>query len=481
MARRTKGEDLPAGISRRHARTCPARETDDMEACRCRPRYQAQAGPRRARQTKTWPTLSAAKTWKRDVDGAFERGEARTGRVPTLREAASAWLAAATAGVVLARGDKRYRPSTLRGYRRCMEAELYPAFGSRALDRIARKELNEFVMRLAARGLAASTIRNIVIPLRALYRHAIEDLEQIPPTANPTRGVRVPAGSGRRMNFLAPAEIAPTLAALDERDRALWATAVYAGLRRGELMALRWADVDLAAGVIHVRLSYDPGEKATGEVKSAAGQDRKVPICATLYDHLIAHRQRAGARPTGLVFARGSLGGAVRGNHGPPDGPFSDQSLGQRAKRRWNTAGLRPVGLHDCRHTFASLMIAATASAGTFNPKTIQAMLGHASIQQTYDRYGHLFPGAEEEAARMLDAYLDRGGERSELAEAASRLLAALEHADPDAALPEVTQTRDALESWLEDRSAIPSVSPSPSADCERPASVQRMEIRRVR
>jgi integrase len=142
-------------------------------------------------------------------------------------------------------------------------------------------------------------------------------------------------------------------------------------------------------------------------VKSDAGQDRRLPIIGALLDHLGSHRARAGARPMGLVFPRGSLAGAGRGHRGDLTLPFSDSTVGQRAHKRWNDAGLLGVSLHDCRHTFASLMIAATAAARTFNPKTIQMMLGHASIVQTYDRYGHLFPGAEQEAGRHLDAFLE--------------------------------------------------------------------------
>jgi hypothetical protein len=231
-------EGLPPGIRRRHARQCEALPTDDMSVCTCRPAYQAQAGPRRQRQTRTFPTLTAAKSWKRDIDRAWERGE-MAGRAPALEDAARDWLEKAQRGIVLARGDKPYRPSTLRGYGQCMEADLFGELGHIPLDRITRGQLNAFVEGLQARGLAAQTVKNIVIPLRAVYRHAW-DLEQV--TVNPTVGLKVPAGSGRRLAFLAPSEIAPTLDALEQRDRALWATAVYAGLRRERDHQAHWQD-----------------------------------------------------------------------------------------------------------------------------------------------------------------------------------------------------------------------------------------------
>jgi integrase len=72
-----------------------------------------------------------------------------------------------------------------------------------------------------------------------------------------------------------------------------------------------------------------------------------------------------------------------------------------KAKRRWKRAGLKSIGLHECRHTFVSLMIAAG-----INPKALSTYIGHASISITMDRYGHLMPGSEEEAAGRLDRFL---------------------------------------------------------------------------
>lgn len=81
--------------------------------------------------------------------------------------------------------------------------------------------------------------------------------------------------------------------------------------------------------------------------------------------------------------------------------PFSPATVGQRAGRAWLAAGLTPITLHECRHTFASLMIAAGVNA-----KGLSTYMGHASVTITFDRYGHLMPGAENEAASLLDRYL---------------------------------------------------------------------------
>jgi integrase len=126
--------------------------------------------------------------------------------------------------------------------------------------------------------------------------------------------------------------------------------------------------------------------------KSTAGR-RKVPIPAVLRDYLIEHRLR-GAR--GLVFGRDD------------DTPWATGSISQGANKAWKAAKLTPITLHECRHTFASLMIAAGV-----NPKALQTFMGHSSITVTLDRYGHLFPGSEGEAAVLLDAYLSESHERA--------------------------------------------------------------------
>jgi len=304
----------------------------------------------------------------------------------TLREAAQAWFAGAQDGSIRTRSGDRYKPSALRGYEQALRNHLLPDLGAAKLSEIARSDVQDLADRLLARGLDPSTIRNALMPLRAIYRRAVARGEI---AVNPTTGLELPAVRGRRDRIASPAEAAALLAALPEDERPLWATALYGGLRRGELMALAWEHVDLAEGVIRVNRSYDPkaGEYVTP--KSRAGT-RKVPIAGVLREHLIAHRLRSG-RPEGLVFGET----AAR--------PFDSWQTKRRADKAWNAAGLRPIGLHESRHTFASLMIAAGVNA-----KALAVYMGHASVTITLDRYGHLMPGNEGQAAGLLDAYLAR-------------------------------------------------------------------------
>jgi integrase len=131
-------------------------------------------------------------------------------------------------------------------------------------------------------------------------------------------------------------------------DRALWATSFYAGLRRGELQALTWDGVDLAGGLIRVERSWDQ-KQGPVEPKSAAGF-RRTPIPAVLRDYLVQHRVTQDKDKGALVFGR------TAGT------PFSPSSVAQRAERAWRARGLEPVTLHECRHTFATLMIAAVST-----------------------------------------------------------------------------------------------------------------------
>lgn len=187
---------------------------------------------------------------------------------------------------------------------------------------------------------------------------------------NPTSGLELPAAHGRRERIVPPDTAAKLLDALPAEDRALWATALYAGLRLGELRALRWDAVDLAGGLIEVRESWDPKEGPIAP-KSAAGR-RKVPIAAALRDILLDHRLRT-ERASGLMFSR--------------DGsrPFSPGAVVKRADRAWHSQGLDPIRLHEARHTFASFMIAAGVNA-----KALSSYIGHGSIAITFDRCGHL-------------------------------------------------------------------------------------------
>jgi integrase len=371
------------GIRVRHARRCPAAHSDGR--CKCSPSYEASVYSKRENRKlrKTFPTFSEAKAWRADATGAVRRGTMRARSTITLREAADAWLGGARDGSIRTRSGDPYKPSAIAAYEAALRLHLLHDLGAHRLSEISRADVQDLADRLLAKGFDPSTCRNALMPLRAIFRRALARGEV---AVNPTTGIELPAVRGRRDRIASPAEAAALIEALPEADRALWATALYAGLRRGELMGLRWEDVALDEGVIRVERSYDPRAREVIAPKSAAGV-RRVPIASALRAHLAVHRLRSG-RADGLVFGDGAT-------------PFVDGPVRRRAARAWRATGLDPIGLHECRHTFASLMIAAGVNA-----KALSSYMGHSSITITLDRYGHLMPGNEAEAAGLLDALL---------------------------------------------------------------------------
>ena len=304
-----------------------------------------------------------------------------------VSEAADEWLSAARAGIIRTRSGDPYKPSAIRSYEFELRKRVLPELGHLRLSAVTRNRIQDLVERLISEGFAPSTVGNAVLPLRAIYRRATERGDVV---ANPTLKLRLPADRRRRDRVARPAEVTALLAALSAEHRALWATAIYAGLRRGELQALRWPEVDLSHGLIRVEASWD---RVAGLVdpKSRSGE-RTVPLPSALRAHLVRHHLRQSSDGEGFVFT-GRSGGR----------PIDAAAAIRRARRAWEKAGLAPLTLHECRHTYAALMIAAGVNA-----KALSAYMGHSSITVTLDRYGHLMPGAEREAAGMLDAFLER-------------------------------------------------------------------------
>ncbi len=221
---------------------------------------------------------------------------------------------------------------------------------------------------------------------------------------DPTKGLELRRPNGRRERIASPGEAAVLLAAAPGEYRALWATAFYAGLRRGELRALRWTDVDLAGRVIEVRRGWDAIE-GEQEGKSAAAR-RRVPIVDPLAAELDAHRKRTCRTGDALVYGRTATT------------PFNPETLRRDTLAAWESENARrandaadsaavtllaPTTLHEARHTCASLMIAAGVNA-----KALSVVMGHATIAMTFDTYGHLMPGGLDEVAMAANRYLER-------------------------------------------------------------------------
>lgn len=386
MSRRSHG--VHVGIVVKHRAGCASAED---ARCNCRRIYQAAVWSARdgKRIRKHFDSLRDAKSWRADSYGKLNRRELRAPSALTLAQAADRWLDGVRSGAIRTRSGDRYKPSTIRSYEQALRGSVrcdggvLGELGSIKLSDLTLDDIQDYADRMLASGAQPSTIRNAIMPVRVIYRWRRREVP-----VNPTVGLSLPAVRSSRVRIADPVEAELLVQTLSVFDRPLWATALYAGLRRGELMGLRWRDVDLARGVIEVAQAWDPKERQMVAPKSEAGS-RRVPVATVLRGYLAPLCLAASTNQDALVFA------------GEEGGPFSASSVAERARRAWKAAGLEPICLHDCRHTFASLMIAAGVNA-----KALSTFMGHANISITLDRYGHLMPGAEDEAADLMDAYL---------------------------------------------------------------------------
>ncbi len=370
------------GIETRHSTGC---QSTTGGRCTCEPGYRAEAfSAREGRKLRqTFKTLGEAKAWRADAQGSLRRGTISAAASPLLEVAAAAWLAGARAGAIRNRSGDVYKPSVIRGYEQSLRLRLLPELGKAQLKDIRRADVQALVDRMLLEDHHASTIRNTLMPLRTIYRRALVRGDV---AVNPTVGLELPAVRGTRDRIASPEEARELLAALPQ-ERALWATAMYSGLRLGELLALEWDAIDFDRSLIHVWRSWDQ-EAGLITPKSRAGL-RVVPLANILRAYLLEQRLACPWRE-GLVFGRSA------------ERPFLPNTPNNRAQRAWKLAGMRSIGLHECRHTFASFMIAAGV-----NPKALSTYMGHSSVTITFDRYGHLMPGNEAQAAQLLDDFLD--------------------------------------------------------------------------
>jgi integrase len=375
------------GIETRHSKACASRAG---AACDCTPTYRAHVWDARAnrRVRRTFKRLSEAKTWRRDAAAAVAHGDlAAPGRTPRLADALAELLDGMRTGAVLTRSSTLFKPGTIRTYAYAVEKLWAPELGHLRVHEVHRRDLQRLVDRMRAEGRSPSSISGRLDPLRVLYRRAVRD-ELV--RSDPTEHLDLPAIRHKPIDVTTVEDPARLLAALDEQDRALWATALYAGLRRGELRALRWSDVDLERNLIRVARGWDDVE-GEQDTKTIAGV-RPVPIVEALRAELVRHKLATGRGGDDLIFGRTATSA------------FSTSSVDRRAKDAWDAAGLRRPTLHTGRHGTISRLIEAGISA-----KAIQVYAGHSSITTTFDRYGHLFPSTIDDDRRRLDEHLRAG------------------------------------------------------------------------
>jgi len=403
MARRKRTAPV-TGVVVIHTDACPSKGWNDP-ACVCQPGYRGQVWDKVTRRTQvqTFPTPQAAKRWREDRYAALRAGTERVVEGLTLRTLAVEFFERVAAGTVLADGRHHYKPATVRSYERDWRTRVEPRFGHLKVRELRTEHIDEWVAELVTTsGLAPSTIQNTITALRVLLNYGRRTGRLHGP--NPCDGVQAPSGQVLERSIVAPEVAKALIDALPlVQDRAVWATAFFAGLRRGELMALGWEQVDLAARRLHVVRAFDqyvkrddPDHKVlawpvTGRgayvgVKSKAGE-RTLPVPQLLMPYLAEQRLATGGQ--GLLFP------------GEKAEVFAPGMLAERAKKAWTAGGLPYVTLHECRHTYASILIEAG-----YNPKKGATYMGHSKVEVFWDRYGHLYPDAMAEDMGLLDDHL---------------------------------------------------------------------------
>lgn len=377
-------KDKGPGVYVAHQSGCA---TERGGRCRCTPAYRQKVWNPAAKDGKGAPVwtdtvhdrneLGALASAIKKGGAAIKERVATSGR--TFASLGDEWMEGAKSGAIRKRTGRggRYSETTLHGYELDWTGTLRPKFGPRFASEIDAVEWQGFVDSLSRQGLSYSRIANIKSVASAIYGWAAVPTRGHVPL-NPLRAIEMPPKDENPRERVATGDEAKKLlAALPAADRAAWALAFYAGLRRAEIARLRWCDLDL-----------DGYRLTVVTAKTEAGTMRRPPIAAPLRVILKAHALAQGRPNPGSKVAARSV---MSGKHA------------ERADTAWEAAGLQRLTLHEARHTYASYLMAAG-----YTNREIMEFMGHADLQMV-TRYAKLIPQPEEaNPADRLNAYLKR-------------------------------------------------------------------------
>ena len=327
----------------------------------------------RGRPAAGYFTKRTAEAWLRDV-----LEEARRGTLPGLVRTGATFADAAAEYLRYVEHDRGRKPSTVRGYRSVINAHLLPTFGDLAIENVSAPSIERWIAGFEG---SARTRNKLLIQLHGILGRA-KKVYGLPvnAAAEVEKFQATPSGD---IEVFAPEEVwALVRAAADAQDAALFLTAAFTGLRMGELLALRWRDVDFAGNGVRGRASYYLGQVTTPK----SGKVRAVPLAPAVANALAPLSQRPlWTSEDDLVFT------GVAGTH------LDGSALRRRYKAATKSAGLRPLRFHDLRHTFGTRMIAEA------DIRRVQEWMGHADVQTTM-RYLHYAP-REEDALLVAKAF----------------------------------------------------------------------------
>jgi integrase len=336
------------------------------------------------RHIKTFSRQKDAKDWLVTAQGEVQRGiHTPENASITVAEAAELWLQ---------KGElEKLERSTMRQYRNHVVLHINPLLGREKLARLSTPMIESFrdaSLKKSSRPMA----RKVLASLKSILGEAQRRGLVAQNAASPVRvDVKKREAGKLRVGRDIPSkqEIQTILSEMDGRWRPFFATAVFTGMRASELRGLTWDDVDFQKNVVHVRQRANLwGE--IGAPKSAAG-DREIPMSPMVVNALKEWRWACPRGPLKLVFPNGN--GNVENHANIANRGFYALQIEAGITGK---DGKPKYGLHALRHFCASWLIEQG-----FSPKRLQALLGHSSIQMTFDRYGHLFPSLEDDHAKF--------------------------------------------------------------------------------
>ena len=293
----------------------------------------------------------------------------------------------------------KVRPSSHQTYRGYIENHIKPNIGSIPLNKLTSLELQKFYKKLLGngrverieskkqpKGLSAKTVRNINQIISSALNLAIEQKLIL---ANPANACALPKLEHREMKTLPVEQLTSFLREAKESGVfEMYYIELATGLRRGELLGLKWSDIDLEHGNLRVQrqIVRIDGEIVEAPLKTKNAY-RTLPLSTDAVDVLKEQKKKCGNSQ--YVFPS------------PTGGPISPDSVLHMLHRVLKRVGLPKVRFHDLRHTFATL-----ALQNGVDIKTVSGMLGHFSAGFTLDTYAHVTTSAQKEAANTMGGVL---------------------------------------------------------------------------
>ncbi|MHC2273547.1 integrase [Bradyrhizobium diazoefficiens] len=350
------------------------------------------AGNRRA---KLFDRKSDGEAWLIETRHDLRRGlHTPAGVSPTVKEAGALWIKRCN--------EKGLERSTIRGYEEHTDLHIYPFIGAKKLSELTAPAVNAFADLLREQGRSPPMVRRVIGSLGAIFREARRrGLSAVDPTAG--LDLNLSTREDPRPVIPTKAELQAIISNAAGRWRPLILTAIFCGLRASELRGLRWADVDFDGRKINVTQRADAFHKI-GRLKSKSGY-RSIPCPPLVVNALREWKLICPKGELGLVFPTGS--GQVESHSNIVQRGFEPVQLAAGvvdlaeeidAKGQTVMVPIAKYGLHALRHACASLWI-----ENGMNPKRIQALMGHSTIQMTFDTYGHLFHDVEADQKAAED------------------------------------------------------------------------------